>query len=569
MNRLSRKSIASLAIALASASSLNAQQFTQVAAPSNAIIQPIGLDPSAIGFSAVAPDALPSTAIPITSTASAPIPSPIGPSAIEIQAPAWPAGVSPQMGLVQDDAFRAAVKQVMEEEAARKKAEEEAKNAQAKREGRLPEDRQMQGVWNNGMEFATKNKDFKFHAGGRVQFDNAFFSVQQNVQSNLPNNLRYRDGFDFRRGRLRMEGTMYRTMDWCAEIDFFNSFVVPGTFAETATVAPTDLWWQWREVPWFQTVRIGNQKEQIGFEHIVSSRFLPFMERSYNQDAFYGGTFNGFTPGIQFFKNYGDETGVISGGLFRPVNNVNAYSIGTGDYSVVARMTRLLVYANEGQQVLHVGVSGRQATAVQQQGIPGRRQTYRTREAVRSGLSGDWPVPAGITLFGDDQQWVNGELVGMAGRWTFQSEYLVSALQDARQNFADPTGTSAVYHGGYVQLLCFLTDDHDHYSTKTGTFERVVPKHNFYCLGGKDNCGLGGAGAWQVGARYDYLDLNDAGFNGGILHNMTSGLNWFLNPNSKFQFNYITTYRDVSDTVAFPTGSGWIHGFGTRLAFDF
>ena len=106
---------------------------------------------------------------------------------------------------------------------------------------------------------------------------------------------------------------------------------------KTSAVAPTDLWWQFREVPLFQTVRIGNQKEQIGFEHIVSSRFQPFMERSYNQDTFYGGSFNGFTPGIQFFRNYGEnENGVISGGFFKPTNNVFAYGVGNGDFSVVA-----------------------------------------------------------------------------------------------------------------------------------------------------------------------------------------------------------------------------------------
>jgi phosphate-selective porin OprO/OprP len=78
-----------------------------------------------------------------------------------------------------------------------------------------------------------------------------------------------------------------------------------------------------------------------------------------------------------------------------------------------------------------------------------------------------------------------------------------------------------------------------------------------------------GIGAVQVGARYNYLDLNDSGLNGGKLHNMTFGVNWFLNPNMKLQGNYIFTYRDVSDTTNFPAGSGFIHGFGGRIAIDF
>ena len=80
-----------------------------------------------------------------------------------------------------------------------------------------------------------------------------------------------------------------------------------------------------------------------------------------------------------------------------------------------------------------------------------------------------------------------------------------------------------------------------------------------------------GMGAWQIGIRYNHLDLNDQGINGGILDNLTAGVNWFWNPNMKWQFNYSVTDRDVSAVTspAIATGSGRIHGFGTRLAFDF
>ena len=53
--------------------------------------------------------------------------------------------------------------------------------------------------------------------------------------------------------------------------------------------------------------------------------------------------------------------------------------------------------------------------------------------------------------------------------------------------------------------------------------------------------------------------------NGGILNSMTFGVNWFLNPNLKFQFNYDITYRSQ---VA-QTDPGWINAAGVRAAFDF
>jgi phosphate-selective porin OprO/OprP len=227
----------------------------------------------------------------------------------------------------------------------------------------------------------------------------------------------------------------------------------------------------------------------------------------------------------------------------------------------------LLWYENEGEGLLHVGMSGKQATGVSQAGVNGRLLPFRTRDAIRTGLSVDWPQPAAITLYGDDLQQVNMEMAAIYGPWTFQAEYLLSSYQDARTTFASPTNGNAVYHGGYIQLLRFLTNDHDHYSKKTGFFERVKPTENFFLVRDASGCRCFGTGAWQVGARYNYLDLNDNGLNGGILHNMTTGVNWFLNPNMKLQFDYIATYRDAA--LAGSLGDGWIHGWGMRFAHDF
>ncbi|MGE0755480.1 MAG: OprO/OprP family phosphate-selective porin, partial [Pirellulaceae bacterium] len=327
--------------------------------------------------------------------------------------------------------------------------------------------------------------------------------------------------------------------------------------------ALTDAWWTIKELPLIGNLRIGNQKEQIGFEHIVSSRFQPFIERSYNQDAFYGGAFNGFTPGIQAFNWAEDEMGVWALGLFKPTDNVFAYNANDGDYAVTGRITRLLWYANDGAGLLHVGLSGRQFTTV------GDRIRYRTREAIRAGAASTWPIPADTgVLVGDDGQFVNGELVAVYGPWTFQAEYLFSFLEEAQLATAPPgpnVGT-VTYHGGYVQLFYFLTGEHDNYVRRNGVFERVTPRESFFLVN-TDEGPQFGLGAWQIGARYNYLDLNDSGIDGGQLHNGTAGVNWFLNPNMKVQFNYIATYRDAP--LPANAGDGWIHGWGMRVAHDF
>ena len=83
-------------------------------------------------------------------------------------------------------------------------------------------------------------------------------------------------------------------------------------------------------------------------------------------------------------------------------------------------------------------MSGKQATGVSQVGADGRVVTFRTRDAIRSGLAADWPVPAGINLIGDDLQMANLELAGVQGQWTLQSEYAVSSYQAARLRVNDP-----------------------------------------------------------------------------------------------------------------------------------
>lgn len=495
--------------------------------------------------------------------------------------------------------FRSAVESILAE---KKTAELDEKSAAEAAGTVVGSDLSMSATWKDGLEFSTKNKDFRVHVGGRTQMDTAWFSADPNLyngtggtavpptQAQLRDNgigNKYADGMDFRRARFRIDGTMYETIEWAAEYDFVNSANINNA-ARTVT-APTDLWWMFKELPILQNVKIGNQKEAIGFEHIVSSRYQPFMERSYNQDTFYGGVFNGFNPGIAALGVWGDdEMGSYNFGVFKPTNNVFAFNSGDGDYSLTGRLSRLLVYEDEGARLLHVGMSLRQATAVSTNvggGALGsnRFQQFRTRDAIRAGLSGNWPTPANIILAGDDEQTANFELVAVNGPWTFQSEYLVNGLQHARQvSFANginslppqlgPDVGTAVYHGGYIQLLYYLTGEHDNYEKKNGAFGRVRPNENFFLVRDGSGCRCFGRGAWQIGARYNYLDLNDKGLDGGILHNFTGGLNWFLNPNMKVQFNYMATYRNAPfapiGANAAP-GDGWVHGWGMRVAQDF
>jgi phosphate-selective porin OprO and OprP len=120
------------------------------------------------------------------------------------------------------------------------------------------------------------------------------------------------------------------------------------------------------------------------------------------------------------------------------------------------------------------------------------------------------------------------------------------------------------FDGGYIQLTYFLTGENETYVRRAAAFTRVTPYENFFNLPGeRTHCGLG---AWQVGARYSWVDLNDQGVHGGFLNETTAGVNWYLNPNLRYEFNYCYT-RVVDLGAAGSTISA--NGFGARMTMNF
>jgi phosphate-selective porin OprO/OprP len=136
------------------------------------------------------------------------------------------------------------------------------------------------------------------------------------------------------------------------------------------------------------------------------------------------------------------------------------------------------------------------------------------------------------------------------------AEYLADLVHSARVGTGPSLGT-VTFQGFYVEGLVFLTGEHRGFDTNYYRRTRIIPKCNL---------GESGWGAWELGLRYQYLDLDEGGVRGGVLNNVTVGLNWYWNPNMKLQFNYDYAHRDGGTN---PLASGQVHGFGTRVAFDF
>ncbi len=472
-------------------------------------------------------------------------------------------------------------------------------------------DKNLKDTWKDGFQAESANKDFRVKIGGRTQVDAVAFSAGAG-----PNRSPDQGGLDpklantvnFRRGRLRIEGRMYELYDFACEYDYINELNVNNQQFPTERdagpiTAITDLWLQVRELPILGTVRVGNQKDPYGYEHLTSSRWLNFMERSFSQDAFEGPFNNGFAPGIQVLNSNEEGTVGWQVGEFKNVTNPFGFSNSSGGSMTVGRLVWLPTYEDEGRKLLHLAVSGRTLEPRRQflaydgngQGIgpetPAVR--FRSRGDIRNGPPGPLNSIYADTglLTGTWQNMIGLEFVGNNGPWSFQSEYFGSWLYNAKttgvgpyitNGYQPPPGTNVgtvYYQSGYAEVLYFLTGESRTYSKIEYRFDRPVPHNNFYVLrgGGSGRRISISEGAWQIGVRYNWLCLNDGEVNGGVLNGCTLGLNWLLNPNARVYFNYDFTYRDFNSTPWTKSGApgtsyngrGGIHGFGTRLAFDF
>lgn len=479
------------------------------------------------------------------------------------------------------------IKLIVAEHLAEEEKKKESKDSKAK-EYVVSSDTKMTASWKNGIELISANKDFKLHVGGRTQLDwVALQSDQAFLTPGTPawanGGFANEDAVAFRRARMRVDGTMYETIEWCTEIDFTNNANTnPGTGAANNGgasehnvynyPAPTDLWIQFTHLPTVGTLQIGNLKDPHGMEHLTSSRFLDFLERSFMQDAYTGPFNNGFIPGVKIYNTFNDEQGTWAASVSKYTSNVFAYNVGDAEYAATTRGTYLLYYdePTHGRYLLHVGGSFRAlqsdfAQANASQGLGGSR--IRARGSLRNG-PGSLNATYGDTgtFFSDSQYIAAAELAGVAGAFNFQAEYMSSWHTNAR---GTPNGASLGDYrtqGYYVQALYFLTGEHREYEKKQGVFGRPIPYENAFLVPGR--CGnLFGRGAWQIGARFNYLDLRDTGIrDGGVVQDVTLGLNWFMNPNVKWQANFVITDRS-------PAGNPGVHGqqegAGVRLAWDF
>ena len=458
-------------------------------------------------------------------------------------------------------------------------------------------DLKMNGRWQNGLKFETADKAFKWSVGGTIQFDMSFFKASDNINRSIGSfnnfadpNLGLQDGFEFRRARLRFAGEMYEQLEFFAQYEFAQALDLRRRtlgISPAATTPPTndfdpsddvgfnEVYLGIMKLPFIGNVRVGRHRESLNFVTATADNNQVWLERGLMFDAF-NGDFN-FSNGVTVQNTILDERVYGLFGFFHSNNNSNRsfYAVGDGEYVYDGRLTALPIYDEEDEKWVHVGAD------YSHRNPHDKQIRYRARPMVRTGTSFQTPniVNSGTIFTRDSQEIANLEFAMAWHRLTFAAEIATSWVTNAytgslpNANGSLPAGTKYIgtyaTQGGYVECLYFLTADHRKYQKDRPGYARVTPKRQFYFLKGEDGNVIFSRGAWEVGARYDYIDLINNGINGGASNAATLCVNWYLSSNARIQANYFWQNRAFAPSDITTRLDGEIQGFGLRFNVDF
>lgn len=365
----------------------------------------------------------------------------------------------------------------------------------------------------DGLHLDAKNLQLKMRFGGEIQYDVGTMDADEAAESAFPN-LDARSNM-YRRVRPYAFATLYDRLDFKAEVEFISS----GSFEPQLM----DTYIRLRAIPLLGDIQAGHMKEPFSLEELSSNSNTTFMELALPIEAFAPA----YNLGVMSSRTYFDQSVTLAlGGFWNtgPLAFEDFRQIldEAGVFHLTTRVTALPWYADEGRSLLHLGLSYSHAFQDDDQTKYGARpESYLVNQKLVS--TGDF--------FSETTDRVNPELAIVVGPFSVQSEF----------SYAHGQATPDVHFWGYYLYgSFFLTGESRPYDRARAIFSQIKPLQAFrpWCWEW---------GAWELGLRYSYVDLNSSSIQGGVEKNFTLGLNGYLSANIRLIFNYVNAHvEDLS-----------------------
>lgn len=370
--------------------------------------------------------------------------------------------------------------------------------------------------WKGAPEIKTAD-GWSFKPRGRIQLDVAGIDAPAGATG-----IRGGTATEFRRVYLGVDGRIPGGFSYRVEADIANS-----------EVELTDIYMTYGTGPF--SVTAGQIKPFWSLDDMTSDLFTSFTERAAFTQAF------GFERRVGLSAQYKGKALLVQGGVFGD----NARDLTDSNHSLSVD-GRVVFMPKLGDTQLHLGASAH----YRDPNDPAATNRYRARPFVHT--TDVRLVDTGL-LDISSERGLGLEGAVLAGPFHAAGEAYWQTVK--RSASADPT-----FFGGYAEIGMVLTPG-DMRGYKDGAFDRLKPSKPI---------DAGGIGAIEVNARYDYLDLNDAGIVGGQQKTALIGLVWAPIDYIRITANYGKVWVDDARVAAANGDRNYsADTFGLRTQVDF
>jgi phosphate-selective porin OprO/OprP len=390
--------------------------------------------------------------------------------------------------------------------------------------------------YKDGLHIESARKYLRMKVNALLMIDGGYIGADDELSEAFPGLEGWKA--ELRRLELSMLGWISDFVDFKLQIDFANVKAIKDN-------------WIGFKVPLLGHIKAGNMKEPFSLSELTSSKFITFMERPLPTLAFAPGRNIGIMAHNSIMKSRMTWAagGFWSTGSTSKVGEARDAVSQSNGYNLTARITGLPLYEEQGRRLLHLGLS----YSHQFRGDIGSDPEVELRPRPETFLTNDRLVSTG-TFDPDSVDLINPEMAYVAGPLSLQGEYFLDI------NHAPSLGNPRFW-GFYLFGSYFLTGESRAYHKSIGAFSKVDPIQNFHF-------GQSGWGAWELGLRFSFVDLDDGNISGGKESNLTAGLNWYLNSTTRFMFNYV--HAKVKDRLNPPAiGAGRANILQGRFQIEF
>jgi len=418
----------------------------------------------------------------------------------------------------------------------------------------------LNGRFSNGFSWTSGDNQNSIRLTGRVQSDYRFadndFSLSERDARDR-DTASIADGFELRRARLGVTGTLMGDIDYSAQFNMVGSAPVVDTAFANFKYFPK------------VNVQFGRFKQPFSLGQLTSSNDIDFAERSYVDQVIpgkklglmvHGEPKTGFTYAASVFQEGFSEINQEEGEGKRYAGRL------TANFAQLANIADTVLHFGVagvgGDYQVRPSVSSQTQSAVTATGTTTPRATIVGFRSLNRGFSnvfraqiGGEPtanIPNAAAEFGVDvDQTLFGLEAALArGPFKVQGEWVRADYDAINRASAAAQTVKGDVDTWYVQAMWNITGEKWSDAYRSGVFRGITPAANF-----KPGAGWG---AWQLGLRYSKYDASDLAVTGSGSRlqsgtNATSGnmnddvysygigVNWILNPLSRLMFEWTRT----------------------------